>query len=426
MTRTRFALLALFAPLVPHGAAAQVPLYPNTNVPSAPTTLDPGETGSQAPAPPPPPTPAPAPAQQQPNVVVVKPDGTMQVSGPQPTEPNGYYDDDGAAIPSGDQPPQGDVGDEGPVPEVHRVVRGDTLWDICQRYFNDPWQWPKIWSYNPQITNPHWIYPGDYVRLLPRGQFASQPDTGPATDTGPAQPSDNLPPPERRSEVALRQTAFVEKGDLDASMKIDGSVDEKVLLGTGDSVYLSYPKDKPPQVGQRYSIYTPEHTVSYNGKDVGAFVHILGTIEVASVKQDKRARAVIVTSDQEIERGNLVGPLVKEFKTMPPTPAEVDAKGTIVALLHPFQLIGQGELVFVDLGAQSGLKVGNRMVVVRRGDALPPKMDKTIGQDDQRYPARELGEVMIVQVGKSISAGLVTVAVQEMGVGDLVIMQKAE
>ena len=56
----------------------------------------------------------------------------------------------------------------GAVPELHVVRGGDTLWDICFLYFNDPFQWPKIWSYNPQITNPHWIYPGDLVRRRPR------------------------------------------------------------------------------------------------------------------------------------------------------------------------------------------------------------------------------------------------------------------
>ena len=44
----------------------------------------------------------------------------------------------------------------GSVPELHVVRSGDTLWGICWYYFNDPWQWPKIWSYNAQITNPHW------------------------------------------------------------------------------------------------------------------------------------------------------------------------------------------------------------------------------------------------------------------------------
>src|SRR5262245_26354090 len=41
--------------------------------------------------------------------------------------------------------------------EEHTVVRGDTLWDLSQRYLGNPWYWPKVWSYNPQIDNPHWI-----------------------------------------------------------------------------------------------------------------------------------------------------------------------------------------------------------------------------------------------------------------------------
>jgi len=51
--------------------------------------------------------------------------------------------------------------------EVHVVQEGDTLWDISQHYYGDPWNWPELWSFNPEITNPHWIYPADQVRLSP-------------------------------------------------------------------------------------------------------------------------------------------------------------------------------------------------------------------------------------------------------------------
>src|SRR5205085_5957134 len=132
---------------------------------------------------------------------------------------NGYY------ITSGDPyaPPEDQTVHSGPVPDLHVVRKGDTLWDICFYYFNDPWQWPKIWSYNPQITNPHWIYPGDLVRLLPRGVFAEQP-TGPKEPEGDAKPVDNVPPPAKSTHVALKQTAFVEKGAVDKAIKVDGSV----------------------------------------------------------------------------------------------------------------------------------------------------------------------------------------------------------
>lgn len=403
--------------------AQMPPIYPNGSVPDAPRTLDPGVTGNQAPPAAPPPA-----RNEKPNIMVVGPDGKVTYGPDQNAAPSGYFVDNGGGPVTTQEPSEVHTG---PTPELHVVRKGDTLWDICFYYFNDPWQWPKIWSYNPQITNPHWIYPGDLVRLLPRGVFASQegaevkqPEKGPETAQQP-QP-DNVPAPRRDLSVGIKQTAFVEKSDLDKSIAIDGSVDEKVLLGPRDEVYLSYPEGHPPEVGKTYSIYEPDHPVKANGKDVGAYVHIKGAVQITSVRQDKRAKGTITEANQEIERGLKVGPLIKEYKTVPPAVPKVDAQGNIIAMLAPAQLVGQGELVFIDLGKDSGLEVGNRMFVVRRGDAYPATSSYTIGQDDKRFPARALGEVVIVEVGPKISVGLVTLSVQEMGVGDVVMMQKAK
>ncbi|HEY5923347.1 MAG TPA: LysM peptidoglycan-binding domain-containing protein [Kofleriaceae bacterium] len=419
----------LFALLVaPSAAWAQIPpVYPAPGQEAPPRDIDPG-------AGPPPPTPAPKPQPApKPNVIVVGPDGKVQVdpSTPPPAAGGGYYysPDTGAPFGYG-----GDVQTDpisvhsGPTPELHVVRRGDTLWDISFYYFNDPWQWPKVWSYNPQITNPHWIYPGDLVRLLPRGLFVSQPDIqNPDTGPGDVKPIDKLPAPSTRQNVGIKQTAFVEKSDLDKSIVVDGAVDEKELLTIGDSIYLSYPANNPPKLGQRYSVYKPEKdSVKSGGKEQGSYVRVLGTVEVVSVKDKKKARAVITEANQEIERGAKVGPLAKQFKNVPPVPPKVDAQGNIVAMLTKDQLIGQGEIVFVDLGKGSGLEVGNRMFVVRRGDAKPPVVKDTVGQDDRAFPARSLGEVVIVEVGDKISIGLVTLSVQEMSVGDIVMMQKSQ
>ena len=413
MNRLVLALGMLAA--VPAVARAQV-IYPNPTMPPAPVTLDPGAPpATTAPV-------APAPAPAQPPVLVVGPDGKVTTPGQNAPEPSGYYTGDG----SEPAPDETTVVQGGPLPELHVVRRGDTLWDICFFYFNDPWQWPKIWSYNPQITNPHWIYPGDLVRLLPRGVFAAAPAApAPAEPENPATPApvDTLPAPQRRIQVGIKQTAFVEKSDLDTSITITGAVDEKTLLGTGDQVYLSYPAGKPPRVGDRYSIYVPNNVVRSGGTEVGAYVHVLGTLQVQSVKQDKQATGVIVEANQEIERGAKVGPLLTTFRTVPPVLPKVDAQGTVVAMLTYEQLVGQGEVVFVDLGRRSGVEVGNRMFVVRRGDALPGTMNRQTGQDDRKFPARALGQIVIVDVGDRISVGLVTLSVQEMNIGDIVMMQ---
>jgi hypothetical protein len=404
-------VFASFA-LTPGIALAQVPTNPGqpTAPADAPTNLNPSLPGNQGP---PPATPPPAARPQRQPVIVVGPDGTVkQVDAPDPG-PGGYY------IGGGDTYTEPTVIHSGPTPELHVVRSGDTLWDICWYYFNDPWQWPKIWSYNPQITNPHWIYPGDLVRLLPRGTFVGQPDPEPDRRVDP------VPAPQRRIESSVTTTAFVEKPELDTAIVIDGAVDEKTLLGTGDEVYLSYNEKNPPQVGKKYSIYIPGREVKYNQKNFGSYVRLQGTLEVVSSRQDKRARGRILEANMEIERGAKVGPLITKFRNVPPVPPKVDLQSTIVAMLTKDQLIGEkGEVVFIAAGKGSGVEIGNRMYVVRRGDAKPNNMDDNIGRDDRRFPARALGEIVVVEVGETISVGVVTLSVQEMSIGDIVMMQR--
>ena len=82
--------------------------------------------------------------------------------------------------------------------------------------------------------------------------------------------------------------------------------------------------------------------------------------------------------------------------------------------------------MFIDLGKSGGRR--GRQPHVRRAPrrrASPPIDENDVGQDDRRFPARALGEIVIVEVGEKISVGLVTLSVQEMGVGDIVMMQKS-
>ena len=379
-------------------------------------------------APPPAPAPAPAPA-PQPSTIIIGPDGKATTIGPQPAPPTGVIHYDGVFPTGGEEEDTVEV-HGGPTPELHVIRRGDTLWDICWYYFNDPWQWPKVWSYNAQITNPHWIYPGDLVRLLPKGFLSTVPidDPGLEPETDPGAGTPDVVTPQRRLDVAVRQVAFIDKKHLDSSMFVIGSVEDKELLSTGDDIYVSYPESQVPKVGDRHSIYAEDQRVDHpnGGKVLGSYVRVLGELQITSVKQGKRAQARITSANAEIERGSRVGPLMTQFKSVPPVRNEVDLQGTIVAMLTSNQLIGQGEVVFMDLGKGSGIKVGNRLFVVRRGDAFDAKDDSAdqVGQDDRTFPARALGEVVVIQVGDTIAVGLVDRVVEEMGVGDLVMMRK--
>src|SRR6266542_3358013 len=79
-----------------------------------------------------------------------------------------------------------------PPPDTYTVKPGDTLWDLSGRFLNNPWYWPKIWSYNPWITNQHWIYPGNLLKFFPGEAEAPTrvEPIGPGTPLAEAQPGD--------------------------------------------------------------------------------------------------------------------------------------------------------------------------------------------------------------------------------------------
>jgi hypothetical protein len=323
----------------------------------------------------------------------------------------------------------------GPVPAVHVVRSGDTLWDLSASYFSSPWEWPKVWSYNPEVTNPHWIYPGNQLRLHAAGDGPASAAGAVAGGAGAAGGGGGGTADKsagRRTDSGafeLRQLAFVDLDDLRYAGKIDGSPEEKQMLARGDEAYVAYPPSAPPKVGQKHSIYQKQRDVVHpeTGKVVGAYVKVVGEIEILSVKKDKRARAIINDSVDPIERGDLVGSLRQRYVAIAPTAAKADVQATIIGLIGADQLIGARQVVFIDRGKADGILPGNRMYAVRRGDAYAEVMapGANLGNNDRRYPARALGELLVVETGKRTSLAVVTMSVQELGIGDHVVLSRA-
>ncbi|RMH36261.1 MAG: LysM peptidoglycan-binding domain-containing protein [Deltaproteobacteria bacterium] len=400
--------LSLFA------ALAALPAISAAQTAEPPRTLDPSGRRSSEPAPA---APAAAPGPQE--GAPVAPGGDMA----QPTEGQGdvgYYLYDESPIPEDEGLVRG-----GPAPELHVVREGDTLWDICQLYFDNPWEWPKVWSYNPAITNPHWIYPGDVVRLRPAAAEVMAAPVPDDVDAPAPAPAAAAPAPAPVRTVRLRQIAFLEPGQIATAFRIAGAEREREMLSPGDVVYLDYPGAERPESGARYGIYSDLRWIEHprSGERLGAYVRVLGELEVVSVKPGKRARAVIRAANDVIERGARVGPVQQRFAAVAPTPASRDQTGVVVAQLGGGDLIGATQVVFIDLGEEDGVAAGNRAFVVRRGDARPDYFELAARPRDERYPPYAIGEVLVVQVGARVSIALVTASLQEIGVGDVVVLR---
>jgi len=321
------------------------------------------------------------------------------------------------------------------VPDYHVVQEGDTLWDISEFYMADPYLWPKLWSWNEHVTNAHWIFPGDRVRLYDpfseRGVDPEQP--------GLAFSKTRTPKRVDQDPVLLTQTAFVDAGQFDTAMTVVGGADAKVMMSTLDTIYLDYDSANPPIPGERLVIYAPQEKIyDLDGKTVlGWVVDVVGDVEIETIAR-KAVEGTVSTATNPIERGYKVGPLRRRFRRIDPVPADRASSGLVVATLNrtgpiPIKksrrskrlrgrgendvLAGEDQFVVVDLGRDDGVQDGNVLEVVRKGDAYTPERVFKIPYEDG-WPRRVVAALIVVQVLEDTSLAMVTFSRREIERGD--------
>ncbi|NOU35050.1 MAG: LysM peptidoglycan-binding domain-containing protein [Polyangiaceae bacterium] len=317
-----------------------------------------------------------------------------------------------------------------PNANAHLVRRGDTLWDICDFYFQNPYQWPRIWSYNPQIQNPHWIYPGDVVRLKN------------GTDATPAARTGSLTDRRRQvspSTVFLRNEGFIEDENDTVWGELDGSREDKTFLSDFDEVYIRIFSDRDIKVGQELTIFRPVKSVSS-----GKIVEIQGTVRVDQWNaKDKVARGRIVETIDTIERGARIGPLQRRYEVVPPVRNDKEVKMTVLAALSPHALYGQNQVVFVNAGSKAGLVPGNRLLVIKKGDGFhdslpsrsaavrialesdsPAQVERVPQPNGATLPEETYAELRVIAVRDNTALCLVMDAKKEIEAGDPAIARK--
>ncbi|HVJ89260.1 MAG TPA: LysM peptidoglycan-binding domain-containing protein [Labilithrix sp.] len=326
----------------------------------------------------------------------------------------------------------------GVIPPSHSVRRGDTLWAITDHYFNNPYQWPRIWSYNPQIQNPHWIYPGDEVKLRSGGvapiEAAAVP-TAPGAPRSVTERARTVPP----ETIFLRNEGFIEDESNNWG-EITGAREDKMFLTDFDEVYLRIGAKHDLAIGQELTVYRP-----MKKQGGGQLIQIQGTVKVDQWNPKTRiARARVTETLDTIERGARIGPVARRFEVVPPVRNERDVEATIKSSVYPHNFYGQNQVVFLDKGEEDGLKPGNRLLVMHKGDGLhdtqptgsagkrialedpSPGATESITKprDPKRLPEEVLAELRIINTKKHSAMALVTVSRREIELGDKAYARK--
>ncbi len=302
------------------------------------------------------------------------------------------------------------------VPYEYEVEDGDTLWLISQEFFNDPWLWPNLWALNPHITNPHWIYPGDIIRLKWTEKAAAE-SQGEDFELEPVAYSTDL---QKIARLVVNRGMILDHAK-DTIGTVVASPEAKSNLSTGDRIYLEFKEPSQVSLGQKVSIYRPQETVLHpdSKENIGVKVIYIGTAEVVERGDDEQMiKAIITHSEIEMERGDLIFAASEQLLEVNPTKNLVDLKGVIVDSMADISEFGQHHMVFINVGSEEGVQVGNRLAVARRGDGLI----KFNAKRDAQMPLEPVGELMVIATQAHTASALITRSTLELRRGDQVLM----
>ncbi|ODN68268.1 LysM domain protein [Methylophaga muralis] len=310
-------------------------------------------------------------------------------------------------------------------PERYVVVKGDTLWDISAKFLQYPWHWPEIWQVNPQVENPHLIFPGDELTLVYR-------DGRPVLELNRGQQTFKLSPEMReiRMDEAihtiplsiirpfLTKPRVVGTEVLDAAPYVVSTADERLLSGAGDYVYvrgITDPDDTEFSVFRGGKIYFDPNT----GEELGVEAIYSGD---GVIKQPGEISTLDLTyTDREVMVGDRLLAIEEEdfelnfFPRAPSQPME----GMIISVFDGVSQVGQYQIVVLNLGTRDGLESGHVLSVYKAGKTIRD----TVSADRKAtvtLPDEHAGEAMVFKLYDKVSYAIVMKATTSMHLFDKV------
>jgi len=306
-------------------------------------------------------------------------------------------------------------------PERYVVVPGDTLWDISARFLRDPWYWPEIWYVNPQVENPHLIYPGDVLVLTwVDGQPRVMLERGGATRLSPRVREQPLSEairaiPWEIVEAFMSKPTVLTKEQIESAPYVVTGRDQRLITGTGDTVYMRRMPDAVS--GQNWLLYNVQNELRDpdDGDVLGYKSIYTGTARVEVPGDPATLR--IVRSARETTSGDVGLPdKVEVNMDFIPRPPAGDVDGTIMDVVDMKLAFAEYTVVVINRGAAQGLEPGNVLSIWRKGETVK---DETPHRESSkvRLPDERVGRFMVFKAFDRLSYGLVLEATNELKLG---------
>ncbi len=328
--------------------------------------------------------------------------------------------------------------------QVHIVVKGDTLWDLGNKYLGNPFAWPQIWELNKWIKDPHWIYPGDPLVVEPgRGVVPQEGSMAPGEVTE-LQPDLRRVPKPVLEEYGFSFQDFIQMpylvpGTAEAyfkkigAFKLVGQEDPtRYELADGDVVYIGGGSSQGVKAGDRLVVTAVAARRFYHPEDtrhtavLGDILEQRGVVRVTTVYPDQSV-ALIERSMDGITTDCWAAPYAEPaaipnaLRRDVASPIRMKPPVSKVIYIRMNKAVAAGgDMVIIDQGTSQGFKVGDVLLTARPVLLEGAKPGQTGGiSPGQPTTNYYLGQLMVVHTGERTATCRILRSTEEVLVGDL-------
>ncbi len=314
-------------------------------------------------------------------------------------------------------------------PDKYVVKRGDTLWDISAMFLRDPWYWPEIWYANPQVANPHLIYPGDVLTLVyVNGKPQLQLQRGTAMTGG----TEKLSPKVREQSLEdaiptipletigafLGRGSVLQKDEIEKAPYVVAIRDQHLIGAAGNDLYV---RGKVAGVDYGYSVvHVGEKLIDPDDGDVLGYEGIYvgsGTIRRTG---DPSTLTLADSSREALEGDRLISQSMVYPANFTPRSPSKPIDGSIIAVVDGVSQVGQYQVIVINRGTRDGLEVGNVLRVWQAGGRVADRVKSGLTSRKVQLPDEPAGVSMVFRTYDRVSYALVMEATSEIHVMDAV------
>jgi LysM repeat protein len=321
-------------------------------------------------------------------------------------------------------PQQHDVEFKASAPEQYTVVPGDTLWDLSNRFLVEPWYWPEIWYLNPQINNPHLIYPGDVISIFYVGgkPYLTVGDGPRVTKLSPKVRSSDLDDEVYGIAIPAIQQFIIRprvlsEETLDTAPYILSSIEERLAFGAGDRVYA---RGFDNELQGQYTVFRKGEALLDPVSDelLGYEAIIVGDGEV--VRSGDPATFNLTQTKREALRGDRLLPVdfgEVDTEFVPHAPPE-DTYGHVISLYDAISQVGAFQVVTVSLGQRDGIEKGHVLDINQAGRIVADPFEKPGSLVDVELPEESAGRALVFRTFDKVSYALIMETSRSIREGD--------